>query len=122
MPSFYAELKRITRLLTLLETGESAFFILDEMFKGTNSKDRYKGGFSLIKQLSQLTCLGLISTHDLELAELAEKHVGVTNYSFNSKIHDGELMFDFSMTHGVCEDFNASELMRRSGIRILSDE
>jgi DNA mismatch repair ATPase MutS len=118
--SFYAELKRITSLLALLDSGEATFFILDEMFKGTNSRDRYKGGFSLIKQLNQLNSLGLISTHDLELAELVEKNVGVENYSFNSILQNGKLVFDFSLSDGICADFNASELMKRSGI-ILSD-
>jgi DNA mismatch repair ATPase MutS len=118
--SFYAELKRIEQLLTLIARGEAVFFLLDEMFKGTNSKDRHKGGFSLIKQLEELNAFGIISTHDLELASLAGKHKLVANYSFNSRIEDGELIFDYVLTDGLCKDFNASELMKRSGIKILS--
>ena len=119
--SFYAELKKIEQLLKLIQSGEPVFFLLDEMFKGTNSKDRHRGGFSLIKQLEELNAFGIISTHDLELADEAGKHALVTNYSFNSDIREGEMTFDYHLTPGLCRDFNASELMRRSGIKIMAE-
>jgi DNA mismatch repair ATPase MutS len=119
--SFYAELKRVKQLLLLIKSGQPIFFMLDEMFKGTNSKDRYKGGVSLIKQLSELNAFGIISTHDLELAQLAGNHMIVSNHSFNSKISDGEMSFDYQLTDGICTDFNASELMKKSGIIILEN-
>lgn len=119
--SFYAELKRIEQLLKLIENGEPIFFLLDEMFKGTNSKDRHKGAFSLMKQLKELNASGIISTHDLDLATLAGRHKIVTNYSFNSSIREGEMIFDYVLTEGLCSDFNASELMKKSGIKVLSD-
>lgn len=117
--SFYAELKRIEQLLKIIENEEAVFFLLDEMFKGTNSKDRHKGGFSLIKQLKELNTFGIISTHDLELAILAEQHKLVVSYSFNSEIKDSEMIFNYKLTEGICKDFNASELMKKSGIKIL---
>ena len=119
--SFYAELKRVEQLLALITSGQPIFFMLDEMFKGTNSEDRYKGGVSLIKQLSELNAFGIISTHDLELARLAGNHMIVSNHSFNSKIHSGELIFNYKLQDGVCTDFNASELMKKSGINILTN-
>ncbi|MTI32465.1 MutS-related protein [Xanthovirga aplysinae] len=119
--SFYAELRRIEQLLDLIKKGQPIFFLLDEMFKGTNSKDRHKGGFSLIKQLEELNAFGMISTHDLELAILAKNQSTVTNYSFNSEIREGKMSFNYKLTEGICKDFNASELMKRSGIKVLSD-
>ena len=119
--SFYAELKRIEQLLKLITSGQPIFFLLDEMFKGTNSQDRYKGGVSFIKQLSELNAFGMISTHDLELAKLAGNHMMVANYSFNSQIQEGEMTFNYALTPGICTDFNASELMKKSGIKILSN-
>ncbi len=119
--SFYAELKRVEQLLTLIKSGQAVFFLLDEMFKGTNSKDRHVGGFSLIKQLSKLNAFGMISTHDLELARLTGNHNIAANFSFNSEIQDGEMLFNYELAHGLCRDFNASELMRRSGIDVLSN-
>jgi hypothetical protein len=118
--SFRAELLRIEQLLKLIESGQAVFFLLDEMFKGTNSRDRYKGGVSLIKQLSDLNAFGLISSHDLELAKIAAHYLQVVNYSFNSQLQAGEMTFDYRLTEGICQDFNASELMQRSGIKILS--
>ncbi len=120
--SFYAELRRIEQLLKLSETGQSqVFFLLDEIFKGTNSQDRYKGGISLISQLSKLHTFGLVSTHDLELARTASVHIPVQQYSFNSGIKDTALYFDYKLTPGLCRDFNASELMKKSGIKILPE-
>ncbi len=119
--SFYAELKRVEQLLILIKSGQPIFFMLDEMFKGTNSEDRYKGGVSLIKQLSELNAFGMISTHDLELAKLAGKHMIVSNHSFNSTIKDGAMTFNYKLTDGICTDFNASELMKKSGINILDN-
>jgi DNA mismatch repair ATPase MutS len=119
--SFYAELKRVEQLLALIKSGQPIFFMLDEMFKGTNSEDRYKGGVSLIKQLSELNAFGIISTHDLELARLAGNHMLVSNHSFNSKIQNGELSFNYKLQDGICTDLNASELMKKSGIKILSN-
>ena len=118
--SFNAELRKVEQLLQLIQRGEPVFFLLDEMFKGTNSKDRHRGGFSLIKQLEELNAFGMISTHDLDLAEVAGKHNLVTNYSFNSEIQEGNMTFDYLLTPGLCKDFNASELMKRSGIKVLT--
>jgi len=118
--SFYAELQRIEQLLRLVAEGEPIFFLLDEMFKGTNSQDRFRGGVSLIRQLGELNAFGIISTHDIDLAKLT-KDLTIENFSFNSTIRDGQIWFDYRLTPGICTDFNASELMKRSGIRILSD-
>jgi hypothetical protein len=119
--SFYAELDRIKKMLKLIESSQNVFFLLDEMFKGTNSEDRHKGGFSLINQISQLNTLGIIATHDIELAKLSENKMLVTNYSFNSKIINDSMIFSYELHPGICNDFNASELMKKSGIKIISD-
>jgi len=113
--SFYAELRRTEQLLKIIKSGQPLFFLLDEMFKGTNSEDRHKGGFSLIKQLGELNAFGIIATHDLDLAKLVENHKIAANYSFNSLMKDGEMIFNYELTSGICKDFNASELMKRSG-------
>ncbi len=119
--SFYAELDRIEELLKLIESSHNVYFLLDEMFKGTNSKDRHKGGFSLINQISKLKTSGIIATHDIELAKLSENKMLVTNYSFNSEIINDSMIFSYELHPGICSDFNASELMERIGIKIISD-
>ena len=119
--SFYAELSRIEKMLKLIESSQNTFFLLDEMFKGTNSEDRHKGGFSLINQLSKLKTSGIIATHDIELAKLSGNKRLVTNYSFNSEIKDNLMIFSYELHPGICNDFNASELMEKSGIKIISN-
>lgn len=116
--SFYAELKRIRQLLDRLEEGEKVMFMLDEILKGTNSKDRHRGAEALIKQLSQLDCTGMISTHDIELGELTKTLPNVVNYSFNSKIVGEEIIFDYKLESGICHSFNASKLMQKIGIEL----
>ncbi len=117
--SFYAELSRIEKMLKLIESNDNTFFLLDEMFKGTNSEDRHKGGFSLINQLCELKTSGIIATHDIELAKLSGNKKLVTNYSFNSEIINDSMIFSYEIRPGICNDFNASELMKKSGIRIM---
>lgn len=119
--SFYAELSRIEKMLKRIESNENVYFLTDEMFKGTNSEDRHRGGFSLINQLSQLKTSGIIATHDIELAKLLEHKKLVTNYSFNSKIKDNSMIFSYKLHPSICNDFNASALMEKSGIKIISD-
>jgi len=119
--SFYAELNRIEELLKQIESSPNVFFLLDEMFKGTNSQDRHKGGFSLINQVGKLQTTGIIATHDIDLAKLAGRKGLVTNYSFNSEIEGDAMLFSYKLEPEICRDFNASELMRRSGIQIIED-
>lgn len=119
--SFYAELDRLEKMLKLIESSHNVFFLLDEMFKGTNSEDRHKGGFSLINQISKLKTSGIIATHDIELAKLSENKMLVTNYSFNSEIINNSMIFSYELHPGICNDFNASNLMERSGIKIIPD-
>jgi len=117
---FYAELRRIQQLLENIQEGTHAvFYFLDEILKGTNSKDRTNGARALIKQLSGTNSLGLITTHDLELGELADQFPElVSNFSFNSSIQDGKLLFDYQISSGVCYSFSATKLMQGIGILI----
>lgn len=120
--SFYAELFRIRTLLQRLEQGEAIFFLLDEILKGTNTQDRISGSEALVAQLLPSQGLGLISTHDIELAALGEKEVRVQNYSFHSEILDQEILFDYCLKEGACPSFNAHKLMELMGIKFAPKE
>ena len=78
--SFYAELIRIKKVVETVAQGRNVFYLLDEIFKGTNSIDRHSGASVLIKKLSSSETLGLVSTHDLELCTLAETNNRIKNY------------------------------------------
>ncbi len=117
--SFYAELRRIRMLLNIAShEGPGVFYCLDEILKGTNSKDRHNGAAALIRQLSKEKAFGLVSTHDLELGDLAGESKGISNYSFNSSMLDGKINFDYKLKEGLCHSFNASELMKQMGIEL----
>ncbi len=115
--SFYAELKRIQSLLKMVENEEvTILFMLDEILKGTNSKDRHKGAAALIRQLAKTNSFGFVSTHDLELGDMEQELPGVKNYSFNSSIEGDEIIFNYRLEKGLCRSFNASKLMEKIGI------
>lgn len=118
--SFYAELKRFKQLLELLESDREILFLLDELLRGTNSADRHDGIRSIMKQLIESKGFGLISTHDLQLADMAEDFPeSIKNYSFNSQIEDNKLQFDYILEEGKCHSFSASKLMEMMGIKLL---
>ncbi|GMQ29940.1 MutS-related protein [Algoriphagus confluentis] len=115
--SFYAELFRIKTLIDRLDSGERVLFLLDEILKGTNTEDRISGSRALVEQILQTRGFGIISTHDIELADLATTQKSVSNYSFHSEIQDQEIRFDFLLKEGACPSFNAHKLMELMGIR-----
>nr|WP_256534186.1 hypothetical protein [Lewinella sp. JB7] len=118
--SFYAELKRLKAIIeAVTDPGQQVFFLLDEILKGTNSRDRHTGARALIRQLIRERGAGIIATHDLELAAL-ENEAGsrVENYAMEVQTRDGELVFDYKLHRGVSRSFNATALMARMGIDI----
>ncbi|HEV7350985.1 MutS-related protein [Telluribacter sp.] len=118
--SFYAELKRLRQLLQLADspTQVPIFYLLDEILKGTNSADRHRGAEALIRQLHPKQSAGLVSTHDLELGQWGTTQSYVQNFHFRSDVEDGQLAFDYKLHDGICQSFNASELMRMMGIEV----
>ncbi|OEK07461.1 MutS family DNA mismatch repair protein [Roseivirga misakiensis] len=116
--SFYAELKRLKQLLASIDNETPILFMIDEVLKGTNSKDRHKGALALIKQLNASYAFGFVSTHDIELGNITNELNGVKNYSFNSEITGDEIKFDYKLTPGICKSFNATKLMQKMGIDI----
>jgi len=117
--SFYAELKRLKMVLDAVKVNDNIFFLLDEILKGTNTKDRHTGAKALITQLLSHQGAGFISTHDLKLGELATVHPNkLENICFEVEVHDNELHFDYKVKKGVSKSFNATHLMRNMGIDI----
>lgn len=117
--SFYAELKRLKFIIEAVENGDNILFLLDEILKGTNSKDRHTGSKALIQQLIDSKGSGIIATHDLELGGLEATSGGsVENLRIEVEIKDGQLFFDYKLKKGVSESFNATLLMKQMGIKI----
>jgi len=117
--SFYAELKRLKNLIDITKEGEQVFFLLDEVLRGTNSRDRKIGSVALIRQLTRQQTSGIIATHDLALGELAQElPQHVRNSHFDVQIKGEEMSFDYKLYQGICTSLNASILMKKIGIEI----
>lgn len=127
--SFYAELKRLKRIIEAVEDhydrprqSLSVFFLLDEILKGTNSRDRHTGSRALIDQLIRSRGAGLIATHDLELGDMERNSKGaMENLCMEVEVKNDELIFDYKLKKGVSKSFNATNLMKRMGIKLSSD-
>lgn len=116
--SFYAEILRIKLVIEAAKSGKKVFFLLDEIFKGTNSQDRHDGAKILIEQLVKLQAVGLVSTHDLELCNLEQEKSWLVNYNFREYYKDNKINFDYILRRGKSETQNAKHLMKLAGIDI----
>jgi len=115
--SFYAELKKINMILTKLNTNNNYLVLLDEILRGTNSKDKLIGSQALTKQLLRANTNVLIATHDLELAQLENEYPGmIRNKYFDISIENNNLFFSYKINNGICDTFNAPILMKKMGI------
>jgi hypothetical protein len=116
---FYAELTRIRALAEAAAAGVPLLFLLDELFHGTNSHDRVIGAAAVLRSLVDAGAIGLITTHDLALAEVAgELAPRAVNVHFEDWI-DGEAMrFDYRMKPGPVRRSNAIALMRAVGLEV----
>ncbi|HMQ52419.1 MAG TPA: hypothetical protein PKD98_10025 [Anaerolineae bacterium] len=117
---FYAEVKRLRALLTALEATESLplFFFIDEIFRGTNNRERLIGSRSYLQTLVAQHGVGLVSTHDLELTKLADMISQITNYHFRDDIAGDQMIFDYKLHPGPCPTTNALKIMRLEGLPV----
>jgi len=116
---FYAELKRLKGIISELESGQRTFILLDEILKGTNSKDKQAGSIALLEQLIKYESVGLIATHDLILGDLIKSYPkNISNLCFEIKIVNDEMSIDYKLQDGVCQNLNATFLMKKMGILI----
>jgi hypothetical protein len=116
---FYAEVLRVRRLLELARGTPPLLYLLDELFQGTNSDDRRTGSEGVLRRLLDAGAVGLVTTHDLALTELAGPLGSRTfNVHFAERFEDGEMLFDYRMKPGVVRSRNGLALMRAVGIEV----
>lgn len=117
--TFYAELKKLKAIIEAVNRGEEVYLLLDEILRGTNSLDRHTGSKALIHQLIKHNAVGVLATHDLELAKLVDEYpANIHNYHFDVQVNNEELYFDYRLKNGVCKSMNASILMKKIGIEL----
>jgi len=119
---FYAEVKRLQALLAATKVDDPlpVLFLIDEIFRGTNSRERLIGSRSYISTLAHGTPVGLVATHDLELIKLADEIEGVVNQHFREEVSDGRMVFDYRLRPGPCPTTNALTIMRLEGLPVES--
>jgi hypothetical protein len=116
---FYAEITRLRQVLDLARGERPLLFLLDELLHGTNSHDRRIGAEGVVRSLVALGAVGLVTTHDLALAALADSLAPrAANVHFQDHIENGRIAFDYRMRPGVVEKSNALELMRSVGLDV----
>jgi hypothetical protein len=116
---FYAEITRVRQLVDVARGSLPLLFLFDELFHGTNSHDRCVGAASVVRGLIQHGALGLVTTHDLALAQIAvDLAPHASNVHFEDRLVDGKMFFDYQMRPGVVTHSNALALMRAVGLDI----
>jgi DNA mismatch repair ATPase MutS len=116
---FFAEIVRIKQIVDLAKEFRAALFLLDELLSGTNSHDRQIGAAAIVRKLVELGAVGIITTHDLALAHIADQLNGrAKNAHFDDQIVNGEITFDYRLRPGVVTHSNALELMRSVGLDV----
>jgi DNA mismatch repair ATPase MutS len=117
--TFKAEIDRLKMILDFTQSHQNSFVLIDEMLRGTNSKDKYLGSKVFIKKLIAQQTPGFIATHDLQIAELEKEYpTQLRNFNFDITIENQEMFFDYKIKNGECKTFNASILLKAIGIEI----
>ena len=116
---FYAEITRLREIVALTSGPRPVLFLLDELLSGTNSHDRQAGAGAIVRALIDRGAMGLITTHDLALAHIADELPGrAANVHFADTLENGQLHFDYRLQPGVVERSNALDLMRSVGLEV----
>ena len=114
---FFAELKRLKRIITELENNQKTFVILDEILRGTNSNDKRAGTIGLIKNLMAHKAVGIIATHDLVIGDMEKDYPNyLQNKCFEVELSENGLIFDYKLHNGVAQHMSAAFLMEKMGI------
>ncbi len=120
--TFYAELLKIERIVRASESNTPLLYLIDEIFRGTNSKDRTDGAWTVLKKLHAPQIIGMMSTHDYELCKMADQdEVDLSFYHFSEFFDEEGMHFDYLLKDGMSTETNAKYLMRMVGI-VDSDE
>jgi hypothetical protein len=112
---FFSELTRLKFIVDEI-AKEPYFIILDEILKGTNSTDKAIGSRKFVEKLVASHATGIIATHDLSLCEIEPELEPVKNYYFDAQIINDELFFDYKFKKGICQNMNASFLLKKMEI------
>ena len=113
---FFAEIKRLKQIMDALKE-ESAFVLLDEILRGTNSDDKRTGTIAVVKKMIAGQAIGAIATHDIEVCNITTEHPEqLVNRCFEANIENNNLYFDYKLRDGICKNKSATFLMEKMGV------
>lgn len=117
---FYTEVRRLRFLLDELEKIHlpPLFFLVDEIYRGTNNRERFAGSAAFLKEVAGKHGVGLVSSHDLELAELEKEIPQLSNLHFVESIKNQKMSFEYLLRYGPCPSTNALEIMKMEGLPV----
>ncbi len=114
---FYAEISRLKYIVDYLNDSPKTLVILDEILRGTNTRDKQIGSLGFLEKLIARGAVVFVATHDLEVGKLEDKHPQIArNYCFEVELNGEELVFDYKLKDGVSQKLNASFLLRKMGL------
>jgi hypothetical protein len=117
---FYAEVRKLKRVIDRARSGEPTLFLLDEILHGTNSRERLIGARAIVRELLARGALGAVSTHDLAIGDLEEELPGkVRNVHFEEQVSGNTMTFDYCLRTGVVHSSNALRIMKMVGIDVV---
>lgn len=121
---FYAEVQRIKSILVEVATeGQPVFYLMDEILKGTNSRERLIATKAMVHYLLDHGASGLITTHDLELLAIKAKHPQhIINFHFQEDVAGDEMFFDYRLKQGELTSTNALRVMRHAGVPLIFED
>lgn len=114
---FYSELLRLSEIINHVNEKPKTLVILDEILRGTNTRDKQAGALGLLKKMISMNAIVVIATHDLTIGELENSYPQiVSNYCFEVELEGDELVFDYKLKSGISKKLNASFLMKKMGV------
>ena len=117
--SFYSEVSDLVEILARAGGKEVVFYLVDEIFRGTNNRERRIGAESVIRAFSKTRAMGMVTTHDLDLAALEGQVDGLANHHFRDDVVDGKMTFNYEYRSGPCPSTNAIKVMRTAGLEVI---
>jgi DNA mismatch repair ATPase MutS len=114
---FYAELLRLKEIIEHVRNNPKTLVVLDEILRGTNTKDKQAGSLGILKKLMSLNAMVVIATHDLSIGEMENLYPGIAvNSCFEVELTGEQLFFDYKLKNGISKKLNASYLMHKMEI------
>ncbi len=105
-------------MIEVTRHGRPVLFLVDEIFSGTNSRDRRVAAEAVVRALVERGAIGVLPTHDLSLTGIAGAELRGSNVHMGSRDGGGPMDFDYRIKPGVTTESNALAIARMAGVPV----